>query len=237
MSTPSALASEVRPYHGRVIRIVEGQHLISTNRLAGNAADQELLEALADDVKPQLPEAAQRLPWLLASPFRYGLGRPSRFRAADVLPGIFYAAEDVETAVAETAHWRLVAFSRSPGFQRPSTPTQMSAFSVTVNTEAALDLTIGPLGADVDRWTHPRDYSATQHLAANARTMGVAAIRAPSARRRGGINVAVLDPAALVPPPKPHSSWAFFVNEDGLIATREMGGRALRLSLSTTKDL
>jgi hypothetical protein len=174
---------------------------------------------------------------LLASPFRYGLGRPSRFRAADVLPGIFYAAEDVETAVAETAHWRLVAFSRSPGFQRPSTPTQMSAFSVMVNTEAALDLTIGLLGADVDQWTHPTDYSATQDLAANARRMEVAAIRAPSARRLGGINVAVLDPAALVPPPKPHSSWAFLVNEDGLIATREMGGRALRFSFSTTKDL
>jgi hypothetical protein len=236
MSTPSVLASEVGPYHGRVIRIVEGQHLISTNRLAGNAADQELLEALADHVKPQLPEAAQSLPWLLASPFRYGLGRPSRFRAADVLPGIFYAAEDVETAVAETAHWRLVAFSRSPGFRRPSTPTQMSAFSVIVNTKSALDLTVGKLGGDADRWTHPTDYSGTQQLAADARMIGVTAIRAPSARRHGGINVAVLDPAALVPPPKPHSSWAFFVNEDGLIATREMGGRALRFSFSATKD-
>ena len=52
-----------------------------------------------------------------AAPFRYGLGRPSRFRSADTLPGIFYAAEDVETAVSETAYWRLVAFSRSPRYQ------------------------------------------------------------------------------------------------------------------------
>lgn len=236
MSTPCALASEVRPYRGRVVRIVEGQHLISTNRLAGNAADQALLEALADDVKPQLPEAAQRLPWLLASPFRYGLGRPSRFRAADVLPGIFYAAEDIETAVAESAHWRLVAFSRSPGFQRPKTPTPMSAFSVLVDAEVALDLTSGALGADTGRWTHSTDYSATQQLAAEARMIGVAAIRAPSARRRGGINVPVLDPRALVPPPKPHSSWAFFASEDGLLATREMGGMTLRFSLSPADD-
>ena len=50
MSTPSALASEVRPYRGRVIRIVEGQHLISTNLLAANPADQALLEALAAPV-------------------------------------------------------------------------------------------------------------------------------------------------------------------------------------------
>jgi len=120
MSTPSALASEVRPYRGRVIRIVEGHHLISTNRLATNPADQALLKAITDDVKPQQPEAARGVRWLLASPFRYGRGRPSRFRAADVLPGIFYAFEDIETAVSEAAHWRLVAFSRSPGFHRPA---------------------------------------------------------------------------------------------------------------------
>jgi hypothetical protein len=230
MLTPSALASEVRAYRGCVIRIVEGQHLIATNRLADNAADQELLEALADDVKPQMPETAQRLPWLLAAPFRYGLGRPSRFRAPDVLPGIFYAAEEVETAVAEAAYWRLLAFSRSPRFQRPTTPTPMSAFSVQVVTELALDLTIGMLGLNIDRWTHPTDYSATQLLAAEARAIGVEAIRAPSARCAGGINVAVLEPAAFVPPPKPHSSWAFLANEDGLIATREMDGTALRFS-------
>ena len=230
MSTPSALASEVRPYRGRVIRIVEGQHLISTNRLAANPADQALLEALADDVKPQLPEAARRLPWLLASPFRYGLGRPSRFRAPHVPPGIFYASEDIETAVSEAAHWRLVAFSRSPGFHRPRTPTPMSAFSVLVDAKAALDLIMGKLAKDADRWTHPSDYTATQQLAADARTIGVQAIRAPSARRHDGINVAMLEPAVLIPPTKPHSSWAFLVTEDGLIATREMGGAALRFT-------
>jgi len=232
MSTPSALASEVRPYRCRVIRIVEGQHLISTNRLAANPADQALLEALADDVKPQLPEAARSLPWLLASPFRYGLGRPSRFRAPDVLPGIFYSSENIETAVSEAAHWRLVAFSRSPGFQRPRTPTPMSAFSVMVDAKAALDLTMGDLAKDADSWTNPNDYTATQQLAADARMIGVEAIRAPSSRRQNGINVVVLEPAALVPPPLPHSSWAFLAAEDGLIATREMGGAAMRFTSS-----
>jgi len=232
MSTPSALASEVRSYRGRVIRIVEGQHLISTNRLAANPADQALLEALADDVKPQLPEAARRLPWLLASPFRYGLGRPSRFRAPDVLPGIFYASEDIETAVSEAAHWRLVAFSRSPGFQRPRTPTPMSAFSVTVDAKAALDLTIGELAREVSRWTHPTDCTATQQLVTDARTISVEAIRAPSAWREGGINVAILEPLPLVPPPLPHSNWALLAAEDGLIATREMGGVAMRFASS-----
>lgn len=230
MSTPSALASELQPYKGDVVRIVEAQHLIATNRLAANAADQALLEALADNVKPALPVAARHLPWLLASPFRYGLGRPSRFRAPDVLPGIFYASEEIETAVAETAYWRLLAFSRSPGFQLPRTPTPMSAFAVTVDAKAIVDLTTGDLGRDRNRWTHPTDYAATQQLAAEARVTGAEAIRAPSARRSGGINLAVLLPGVLVPPPKPHSSWAFLVSDEGLLATREMSADALRFA-------
>jgi len=228
MSTPSELASEASDYRRRVIRIVEAQHRISTNRLAANAVDQELLEGLADEVKPLLPKNALHLPWLLASPFRYGLGRPSRFRAADVPPGIFYASEDIETAVTEAAYWRLLAFSRSPGFQRPRTPTPMSAFSVIVQTTAALDLLTGRFAAEEARWTHPTDYSATQALAATARQAGIEMIRTRSARRRDGINVAVLEPAVLVPPAKPHSSWAFLATDEGLIATQEMSTRAMR---------
>lgn len=230
MWTPSALASEARPYKARVIRIVEAQHRISTNRLAGNAADQELLEALADEVKPNLPEAAQNLPWLLASPFRYGLGRPSRFRAADVMPGIFYASEDIETAVTEAAYWRLLAFSRSPGFLHPRTPTPMSAFSVKAVTECALDLLAPPLSANRPDWAHPTSYAKTQALAANARKAGIALIRSSSARRKTGVNTAILDPAALKPPPRPHSSWALLAMPDGLIATREMSSRAMRFT-------
>jgi hypothetical protein len=230
MSTRSALASEATAYDGRVIRIVEAQHRISTNRLAASAADQELLEGLADEVKPALPKSARRLPWLLASPFRYGLGRPSRFRAADVLPGIFYASEDIETAVTEAAYWRLLAFSRSPGFQRPRTPTPMSGFSVVVRTQRLLDLLAGSFAGREAEWTHPTDYAPTQALAAKARGARIAALRAPSARRAGGVNVAVLDASALVPPPAPHSSWAFLATAEGLIATQEMSTIALRFA-------
>ena len=230
MWTSSALASEIGEYRGRVIRIVEAQHRISTNRLADNAEDQALLEELADEVKPALPESARHLPWLLASPFRYGLGRPSRFRAADVLPGIFYASEDIETAVSEAAYWRMLAFSRSPGFQLPRTPTPMSAFSVAVKAAKALDLLEGELARDRDLWAHPSDYTATQALADSAREAEVEAIRAPSARRDGGVNVAVIEPGALAPPPRPHSSWALLVTQGGLLATRELSDEALRFA-------
>lgn len=225
---PADLGALALPYHARVIRVVEAQHRIATNRLARDARDQAVLEALADEVKPRLPDAARTLPWLLAAPFRYGYGRPSRFRPADSWPGILYAAEDVETAVTEAAWWRLVGFARSPGFRRPRTPTPMSAFSVRVRTARALDLTHAPLAAP-GRWTHPDDYTATQALGTAARAAGIAAIRAPSARAPDGVNVAVLDPAALVPPPRPHSSWAFVADGDTLLATREMSAQALRI--------
>lgn len=230
MWTPCALASELTPYKGRVIRVVEAQHRISTNRLASNMEDQALLEALADEVKPALPSSALHLPWLLASPFRYGLGRPSRFRSPDIMPGIFYASEKVETAITETAYWRLLGFSRSPGFQRPSTPTPMSAFAVKVETLRALDLTQGALADDEALWTHPADYTQTQILGSNARAAGVEVIRAYSARAKDGVNVAVLDPAALRPPPYPHSSWAFTASGEGMIATQELGVKTLRFT-------
>ena len=230
MLTRSALACELRLYRGRVYRIVEAQHRISTNRLADSNADQALLEELADEVKPALPESARRLPWLLASPFRYGLGRPSRFRAADVLPGIFYASETIETAVAEAARWRMVAFGRSPGFRLPRTPTPMSAFSTVVTTERLLDLLAGSLNARRADWAHPTDYAQTQALAALARTLNTGAIRAPSARQEGGVNIAVLDPAALSPNVRPHSSWAFLVTRDGLLAIRELSDQTMRFS-------
>lgn len=230
MSTPFELASEAAPYRGRVIRIVEAQHRIATNRLTASAADQVLLEALANDVKPALPPAAQSLPWLLASPFRYGLGRPSRFRDADSWPGIFYASEAIETAVTEAAYWRLAAFGRSPGFRRPRTPTPMSAFSVKVDTLCSIDLTRGALADPPGRWTHRSDYLGTQALAVRARAEHIAVIRAPSARHLDGINVAVLHAGALIPPPRPHSSWAFLAVGDGLVATRDMSAEALRFT-------
>ena len=106
----------------------------------------------------------------------------------------------------------------------------MSAFAVHVASGSALDLTQAPFDTPAGRWTHPTDYTATQALAAAARVAGIVVLRAPSARARGGINVAVLDPAALLPPPAPHSSWAFLATHDGLIATREMRSEALRFT-------
>ncbi len=214
MSTTIAPASEpardhFRPYRETVWRMVEAQHRISTNRLAANAEDQALLEELVEEVKPKLPPAARGLHYLLATPFRYGHRKASRFRRAGERPGIFYASEQVATAVAETAYWRLLFFSRSPGFAPPASNVEHSAFTVPVRTQRLIDLTAAPFAAQARRWTDPDDYTACQALAAPARRIEAQAIRYASARDpECRANVALLDPASFAASaPKIAQTW------------------------------
>jgi len=204
MSTPTALASEFRRYRRDVWRVVEAQHRISTNRLAGSLEQQQRLEDLADSAKPDLPKAAQGLHYLLASPFRYGHGLASRFRRAGERPGIFYASETERTAITETAYWRLRFFSRSPGFLPGSRTSEHLSFSVPLALAGLIDLTQPPFAAERERWTDPADYSACQDLAARVRGAGGQAIRAHSARDPEGINLALLDPAGFGRPAPDH---------------------------------
>lgn len=198
MWTPSALASEARGYGARVWRLVEAQHRISTNRLAASPADQKLLEELADEVKPDVPAAARHLHWLLATPFRYGYAKATRFRRAHERPGIFYAAEAEATVVAETAFWRFLFFARSPGSVRPTAATEYSSFTIEVKSDAAIDLTRPPFDAERAAWMHATDYAPCQALAAAAREAGVELIRYASVRDpEHRANVAILAPAAI----------------------------------------
>lgn len=208
MWTPSALASDFRPYRKRVWRVVEAQHRISTNRLAAGLEEQRLLEELAEAVKPELPASAHGLHYLLASPFRYGHRSSSRFRRADERPGIFYASEAETTAIAETAYWRLVFLSRSPGLAPPSTTSEHSSFSVGVDVIRALDLTDEPFARQSERWTS-NDYGDCQKLASVARAAKCQALRYASARDpEHHANLALLDPAGFrTRAPRTGTTW------------------------------
>ncbi|OJY63571.1 MAG: hypothetical protein BGP16_01455 [Sphingobium sp. 66-54] len=223
MSTTSGHRSDITPdardfraYRAKIWRLVEAQHRISTNRLATNLDDQELLEQLVEDVKPTLPPAARDLHYLLATPFRYGHQKASRFRKAGERPGIFYASEHIATAVAETAYWRLLFFSRSPGFNPPSNIVEHSAITVPVEAERMLDLTNRPFVRHDALWREPGDYAACQEFAGRARRIRVQIIRYVSVRdpaRRA--NIALFDPSAFAArTPKIEQTWHFRY-EDG----------------------
>jgi len=217
MWTSTALASEHRAYRGKIWRLVEGQHRISTNRLASDSAAQALLEELAEEVKPTVPENARHLHFLLATPFRYGHKSASRFRRADERPGIFYASEAETTAIMETAFWSLRFFSRSPGFVPPTTTVEYTSFHVRVATDRALDLTQSPFAERQADWMAPDDYEACQALASEARKAETALIRTLSVRADGRkCNVVVFDPKAFTDAaPVIHRTWHF----------RHQGGR------------
>lgn len=199
------------PYDRTVWRMVEAQHRISTNRLAANADDQALLERLVELAKPPLPAAARHLHYLLSTPFRYGYAKSSRFRRARERPGIFYASEDIATAVAETAYWRLLFFSRSPGFTPPSNTVEHSAFTVPLIITRALDLTAKPFVAHASVWMDPTDYTACQDFAAGARGLDAQLIRYASVRDPDHrANLALLDPGGFArATPAIEQTWHF----------------------------
>lgn len=219
MWTSTALASEHRGYGGTVWRLVEAQHRISTSRLARSLAEQEMLERLAEEVKPQLPESARHLDYLLASPFRYGHNQASRFRRADERPGIFYSSETEATALAEAAYWRLRFFSRSPGLKPPSTTVEHSSFRVAVSAERTLDLSQPPFDGERAQWTDPDDYTGCQSLATEARTAGTQLLRTTSARDRSGFNIVIFDPAAFAErAPRHGKTWHLRYENERLVA-------------------
>ncbi len=243
MWTPSALASEFGSYAASVWRIVEGQHRISTNRLAASAADQTRLEELIETAKPDLPKAARQLHYLLATPFRYGHRTPSRFRRADERPGIFYASERETTALTEVAYWRLRFFAASRDFVPPSAGVEHTSYKVAIDCADALDLTQPPFDAKADDWIDPRDYRQCQAVATAARAAGAGLLRSFSARDRPtGVNVAVFDPAVFTSKPVIMRTWqlryergalvafAAFPSTDHLVFTPQQFGMTLRSS-------
>lgn len=193
--TPTALASELVAWEGSGWRAVEAQHKVATMGLAqGDVAAQALLEDILEETKPALPSAAQGLHWLLATPFRYW-PRPggSRFRRRDD-PGVFYGAEERETACAECGYWRLQFWKASAFLAGQTKSIPLTLFEFHAATERALDLTQAPLAAQRALWTHPQDYQATQDLAASARSAGARVLRYESVRRPAGRCLALLSP-------------------------------------------
>ncbi|MGE3773859.1 MAG: RES family NAD+ phosphorylase [Gammaproteobacteria bacterium] len=162
----------------------------------GNLDDQTLLEDILEAAKPPLPPDVAGLHWLLATPFRY---RPdsagSRFRARHA-PGVFYGAETRETACAETGWWRLKFWLDSAGLAERRAHMELTLFEFHAAHPRHLDLRVTPFVAVRERWTATDDYTATQALAAAARTVEIGLIRYESARHPGGVCLAILEPAA-----------------------------------------
>jgi hypothetical protein len=181
--TPGALASSAISLNGRCWRVVEAQSKVSTMKLTDTLEEQESIERLVEETKYPVPADCKHLGYLLFTPFRYKpYPTDSRFRRAGSIEGVFYAAEVVETAVAEAVFHRLLFYSESPNTPWPANPGEYTAFAAEFATASALDLCRPPLVAARASWTHHTDYVACLALADVVRAAALEAIRYESVR-------------------------------------------------------
>lgn len=221
---PTALASEARRLGGVVWRVVEYQYTASTRKLVDRAEEQAVLEELLEPSKPPYPAGTEHLHYLLKTPFRYYPPRThgSRFRRAMAGEGVYYASEQVRTALAEIAYYRIRFFQASPGTPLPKNEERLSVFSVEYGTERGLDLTEPPLNSDRALWTQPDDYRATQDLVSHAREAGLDVLRYESVRdAEHGANIALLEPRVFTQPqPLSMQTWYLYLGEAEVNCTR-----------------
>jgi hypothetical protein len=223
--TPAALSSEARPISGHYWRLVEAQHQVSTLKLVDTLEEQALLETLLEESKPALPPECAGLDYLLATPFRYGAIYPhgSRFRRAGRTLGVFYASEQIETALAEMSFYRLLFFSDSPETPLPANAAEYTAFAAAIATKQAIDLTLPPLEHDRQAWADPVNYEACQSLADAARAGNVDAILYQSVRDpKSGKNIALLTANAFAArEPVERQTWRIRLSPTGVQALCE----------------
>ncbi|NTG49300.1 RES family NAD+ phosphorylase [Agrobacterium rhizogenes] len=238
--TPDALSSEARPMSGRYWRLVEAQHQVSTLKLVDTLEEQALLETLLEESKPALPPECAGLDYLLATPFRYGAIYPygSRFRRAGRTLGVFYASEQVETALAEMSFYRLLFFSDSPETPLPANAAEYTAFAAVIATKQAVDLTLPPLERDREAWADPLNYEACQSLADAARAGKVDAILYQSVRDpKGGKNIALLTAHAFAArEPVERQTWRIRLSPAGVQALCEFPKARLGFARSDFGD-
>lgn len=214
---PSAAKFEFSSYRREVIRAVDGQQQSGISVLVDSFEAEALLDQLIDQAKPPVPQSvdAKKFHFLLSTPFRHPpLRYGSRFGTRHDA-GIFYAAEEERTALAETAYYLLVFLSGTKA--KLQIRSERSTFRVRAICRQALDLSRSPFLTARTKLSSPTDYAAAQKLGREAREAGVTVIRYFSARDSdGGLCVAVLEPSALVGKPKNELNWLCLTQTDGV---------------------
>ena len=117
-------------------------------------------------------------------------GGPGRFNDASF--GCFYAARELETAVAETVHHQ-EEFLRST--EEPSLELRMRVLRADLRVDSVVRLGDAP---DPPELYHPDDYATSRAFGAAVRAAGLPGIAYRSVRREGGRCVALYQPSGVV---------------------------------------
>lgn len=185
--------SAVSQRTARLWRGVEAQHVVSTMKLVDSEAEQVELEQILEASKPRAPAVH----FLIETPFRYPSPHESRFRPAGER-GIWYGAENIETACTELGYWRWRFLTDSDGLRDSELIVSFTLFPAKVQ-GSAIDLSEPPWDDRPADWISD-DYAPCHRLAADARQRGVDWLRYWSARHVGGHCGAVFEPTCLSAP-------------------------------------
>jgi len=199
---------ELTNYLGRVFRIVETQEYAATTGLVDNHQQQDILEQLLDEVKPDYREGTQSLHYLISTPFRYPpLAYGSRFGDA-TMPSYFYASEQLATALAEFAFYRFAFLNDMLVPYSKTISSEHMSFSVAVRTTKMADLTSIKSREIEERLTSPHDYQFPQQAGRELIANGALMLRYYSARCDSGINVAISTPLEITSKaPEQNINW------------------------------
>jgi RES domain len=202
--------------------VVESQSRPSTRALVDSLDDHALLEQMLEESKPAAPEGAERLHYLLWTPFRYPpLPHGSRFGTRSE-GGLWYGSEGLVTAFAEFAYYQFY-FLEGPVVPLGPLRRRVSVFQTQVRTERGVDLTRPPFLRFRSALSSPSHYTDSQQLGTEVRADGVQACRFHSARdAKGGTNVVVFTPKAFSrKKPGPLQTWNCFATRTSVELTRD----------------
>ncbi|MDO6962971.1 RES family NAD+ phosphorylase [Rhizobium alvei] len=96
---------------------------------------------------------------------------------------VLYTATSVDTAVSEKGYWVYTSI-----FSKSARPTEVECIEYQVTFEG-VGLSLVNAVADKPELVHPTDYSYCWRVAKEAREKNIDFLFAPSARRKGGVNV------------------------------------------------
>lgn len=194
----AAVDDEIR---GSLWRIVESQSQVATTALVDNLEEQALLEQLIETSKPPMvDEYGAELPghYLLTTPFRYPpLRWGSRFGRRHE-PAIYYGSRKIDTALAESAYYRLLfweGMAEPPGDHLVS---QHEMFSAGFACKPGVRLMHPRFSVWQDILASKSSYSATQLLGTMMREHSIQGFEFRSARcQQHGANIGLFSPGAL----------------------------------------
>ena len=129
-----ATDKDTTPISGTLLRLVESQEQVATNKLVSSLADQALLEDMLESSKPALKNLYQDYHYLLATPFRYPpLLHGSRFGTKQQA-SLFYGSQNISTLLAEAAYYRFYFWFGMSTAPKNKLKSQHTLFAARYNT-------------------------------------------------------------------------------------------------------